>query len=60
MKRTIKGTVMYPVEVEIEVEESASDDDVYEALLDEADKVMESGGIKPLLTKCEALPELED
>lgn len=58
--RKIKATVMYPIEVEIEVEESSSEDFVYEALLNEADKVLELGGIKPLLTKCEEIPELED
>ena len=50
MKIKVQVTVVYPVYINQEVEVK-SEDDLTEAVLNLADKYLEQGGIKPLITE---------
>lgn len=48
----IRACVCYPVYVEVEVPDTANEDEKRAALIDEADLVMESSTITPVITEC--------
>lgn len=49
LTRQITATVCYQVVVIIDVEEC---DNARECILDEADRILANGGIKPVITEC--------
>jgi hypothetical protein len=51
MKIHVTATVVYPVYINQEFDVK-NPDDLREAILKQADKSFEAGGIKPLITEC--------
>lgn len=48
----ITACVCYPVYVEVEVPDTASEEEKREVLLNEADQKFESSSIAPVITEC--------
>jgi len=57
--KTIKALVVFPVEVEVVVEDNADEDTIVDALGDEADRIIGQTEIAPMVQESLTNPELE-
>jgi hypothetical protein len=51
-KVTITATVNFPCYVQVEIDENATEDEKREAILNQADHILETSSIDPIIHEC--------
>ena len=55
----VTAKVTYPAYVSMEVPDDLTPPEIKERILDQADQILESSGIKPIIDECN-IPELQE